>query len=141
MISEPVLIDTGPLIAFYSEADFHHSVCKQQMASLPVGKVYTCWPVITEAAYMLRKHPKQRDDLLLSLANEELVLLQLRERDLKPVHEILSRYDDQEIDLADARLLHLAERESIKSVFTLDRRHFSVLKKRDGEPLRMLPES
>ena len=66
MLSEPVLIDTGPLIALYNDRDPQHAACRELLASVPFGKAYTCWPVITEAAYMLRKRPSQRDDLLQS---------------------------------------------------------------------------
>lgn len=97
------------------------------MGMLPVGKAYTCWPVITEAAYMLRHRPAQRDDLLQSIVSGDIVLLSLRETDLMAVSKIMSTYHDQEIDLADACLLHLANRERIDAVFTLDRRHFSIL--------------
>ncbi|MBX6316249.1 MAG: hypothetical protein IRY99_25550 [Isosphaeraceae bacterium] len=36
-------------------------------------------------------------------------------------------YASAEPDLADAALMHLAEREGIDTVFTLDRRDFSIL--------------
>jgi len=140
MISEPVLMDTGPLIALYSEVDSHHTVCTEQMASLPVGKVYTCWPVITEAAYMLRKRPEQRTDLLQAVINGELSILRLRDRDIKPVRDIFAKYHDQQIDFADACLLHLADRENIEAIFTIDRRHFGILRKLNGQMLRILPE-
>ncbi len=141
MVNEPVLVDTGPLIALYSEEDVHHASCCEQMMGLPLGKAYTCWPVITEASYMLRKRPEHRDDLLQAVINNELVILRLRERDLEPIRDIFARYHDQEIDLADACLLHLADREDINAVFTIDRRHFGVFRKQNGNPLRLLPET
>lgn len=140
MLNEPVLIDTGPLIAIYSSGDRHHEQCKHLLSLLPVGKAYTCWPVLTEAFYMLRHRPRHRNDLLGSVLNGEMPLLRLRESDLARVQTIFDTYRDQEIDLADACLLHLAEREGINALFTLDRRHFSLLKKADGQLLKLLPE-
>jgi predicted nucleic acid-binding protein len=140
MLNEPVLVDTGPLIALYSSDDSYHLTCVEQMALLPVGKAYTCWPVITEAIYMLRHRPVQRDDLIQSIINGDLILLSLRERDLDEVRQVLRTYRDQQIDLADACLLHLANREGISAVFTLDRRHFSVFRTQSAQSLRLLPE-
>ena len=39
MLSEAVLIDTGPLIAFYSQQDTQHAACRELMDSVPFGKV------------------------------------------------------------------------------------------------------
>ena len=141
MVNEPVLIDTGPLIAFYNQQDPHHTSCRKQMESVPFGKAYTCWPVITEAVYMLRKKPEQRDDLLQAVIVGDLILQRLRERDLEPIRDVFAKYHDQQIDFADACLLHLANREDINAVFTLDRRHFGVFRRHNGKPLRLLPES
>ena len=140
MLSEAVLIDTGPLIAFYNQQDTQHAACRELMDSVPFGKAYTCWPVITEAAYMLRKRPEQRDDLIQAVIAGDLVLQRLRERDLEPVQDIFAKYHDQQIDLADACLLHLADREDISAVVTLDRRHFGLFRRKSGESLRLLPE-
>lgn len=140
MLNEPVLVDTGPLIALYSTDDAHHEACVDQMARLPVGKTYTCWPVLTETAYMLRHQPAQRDDLLQSIISGDLLLLSLRDRDLEGVRQVFQTYRDQQIDLADASLLHLANREGISVVFTLDRRHFSVFRTQSSQPIRLLPE-
>ena len=138
-MTDAVLIDTGPLIALYNQRDPQHEACRDQMDSIPFGKAYTCWPVITEAAYMLRKHRKHRDDLLRAIVAGDLVIQRLRELDMAPVQEVFSKYHDQEIDLADACLLHLADREDIDSILTLDRRHFSVLRRLDGSILHLLP--
>jgi predicted nucleic acid-binding protein len=89
---------------------------------------------------MLLMRPKQRDDLLLAVINGELIVLRLRDRDLKPIRDIFAKYHDQQIDLADACLLHLADRENINSVFTIDRRHFGIFHKKNGDVLRLLPE-
>ena len=75
-----------------------------------------------------------------SVINGDLILLPLRERELEEVRTIMHTYRDQQIDLADACLWHLANREEISAVFTLDRRHFSVFRNRVGQSLRLLPE-
>ncbi|MEM8947012.1 MAG: hypothetical protein AAGD11_17690 [Planctomycetota bacterium] len=52
---------------------------------------------------------------------------------------ILTKYRDQGVDLADACLVHLADRERITTVFTVDVRHFQLFRNQDREPLHLLP--
>jgi len=140
MISEPVLVDTEALLALYNARDPYHSACKKQAAALPIGKVFTCWPIITEAAYMLRKHPAERDHLLRQTQQQEFCLLPLRASDVQSIRDVFDKYHDQEVDLADASLVHLAERENINAIFTLDNRHFRIYRRLDGTPFRLLPD-
>jgi predicted nucleic acid-binding protein len=51
----------------------------------------------------------------------------------------MHKYADQKLDLADATLMHLANRSGIDQVFTLDRRHFSIFRNRDGRALTIVP--
>jgi predicted nucleic acid-binding protein len=44
MLSEPVLVDAGPLVALYNAHDPHHAACVEQLKLLPMGKTYTCLP-------------------------------------------------------------------------------------------------
>jgi uncharacterized protein len=57
-----VLIDTGPLVAIASEDDQYHQACVETLASLP-PPLLTCWPVMTEAAWLLRQHRPSLDRL------------------------------------------------------------------------------
>jgi predicted nucleic acid-binding protein len=139
MPNEPVLVDTGALASLFNPSDQHHRACAEVAKSLPIGKAYTCWPVITEATYLLRRHPAKRDSLLLAVEAGEFQLLSLEVEDLHHLRSIFDKYRDQQIDLADAVLLHLADREDIDDVFTVDRRHFSLFRKRDGSALRLFP--
>lgn len=138
MLNEPVLVDTGPLIALYNKADPWHDRCREMVSLLPVGKAYTCWPVVVEAAYILRGHPVDRNRLFEALLAEEFVLLPLDRDDLRTIQAILDKYRDQSVDFADAALVQLANRESISAVFTLDRRHFELFRLQNGAPFRLI---
>jgi uncharacterized protein len=140
MPNEPVLVDTGALAALFDPNDQYHGVCTEAAKKLPVGKAYTCWPVITEAAYLLRRYPVKRDSLLESVETGEFQLLSLHGSDLPAIREIFSKYHDQQIDFADAALLLLADREGLDNVFTVDRRHFSLFRKKNRKPLRLFPD-
>ena len=107
-----------------------------------MGKSFTCWPVLTEAAYLARSrlglaNPSQLFELV---SHRELELATLDLSDLRAIQDVYSKYHDQQVDLADAALLTLAERMSIHTIFTTDRRHFRLYTLRDGTPLQLLPD-
>ncbi len=132
-------MDTGPLIALNESKDPQHWACQEQAKLLPVAKSYTCWPVITEAAYRLRRYPVERGKLFRAVRDGVFVLLTLGPHDLQGIEAVFRNYHDQDVDLADACLLHLANREKIRRIFTLDRRHFGVFRTADGNPLECYP--
>jgi predicted nucleic acid-binding protein len=51
----------------------------------------------------------------------------------------MRRYRRFKPQLADAALIHLAERENLDVIFTLDRRDFSVYRLSSGRSLQILP--
>lgn len=53
-------------------------------------------------------------------------LAALDERDLLRMRELMKKYRDLPMDLADAALVAVGERKRIRRVFTLDRRDFEV---------------
>lgn len=57
---------------------------------------------------------------------EVLALVPLDRGDAPRMRELMSKYRDLPMDLADAALVRVAERERLRRVFTLDRRHFTV---------------
>ena len=59
--------------------------------------------------------------------------------DVQAALEILRRYQDLNIGLADASLVVLAQRHNATDVLTLDERHFRALRGRNGRPFRLLP--
>lgn len=58
---------------------------------------------------------------------------------LPGIAAILAKYAGLGIQLADASLVHLANREGIETMFTLDRRDFGVLRLAHGKKLRLIP--
>lgn len=137
-MSGQVLVDTGPIVAILSESDAHHHACVEQLQRLS-NPLLTCWPVITEAAWLLRAYPLAVGRLLSSFNCRPFDLLPLTEADLSGIAAILARYRGLGIQLADASLLHLANREGIETMFTLDRRDFGVLRLARGKKLRLIP--
>jgi uncharacterized protein len=134
----PVLVDTGPIVAILTASDAQHARCIDQLRSL-TGALVTCWPVITEAAWLLRSNPRAIERLLSSLNGLPFELASLAAQDVSGVATILKKYSDLGLQLADASLVHLANREKIDTIFTLDRRDFGILRLARGRKFRIVP--
>jgi len=137
-LTGPLLVDTGPIVAILLESDEHHEACVEQLRHIG-GPLLTCWPVITEAAWLLRLYPRAIRRLLSSCNGRPFELVPLSATDLPGIAAILSKYESLGIQLADASLVHLANREGIDLMFTLDRRDFGVLRLAHGKRLRLIP--
>lgn len=120
-----VLVDAGPLIAWIHADDQHHERCVAALRELtePLG---TVWPVLTEAMYLLSFSWKAQETLWEMLERGVVVLLPLDSREVSRMRELMKKYKDLPMDLADAALVAVAEREKIRRIFTLDRRDFEV---------------
>lgn len=135
-----VLLDTGPLVAILSRRDDYHRVCVEQLRELS-PPLLTRWPVLTEAAWLLRKEPLAIQRLFQGFETGLLKLLALDETAAPWIAAFLHRYRELGAQLADACLMYLAEHEGIETVFTLDRRDFSVYRLSDKRALNILPEA
>jgi len=134
-----VLVDTGPLVAMLFRADEHHETCVNVLRSIP-GPLFSCWPVITEAAWLLRADQRAVQQLLRSISDGFPVLLPLVESEARKIADVMSEYENLEPQLADAALVYLGQREGIDTIFTLDRRDFSVYRSSKNREFRILPE-
>jgi len=125
-------------IAILSRCDQYHRTCVEALRDMP-GPLFTCWPVITEAAWLLRRSAEAVQQLLRSMDTGFLELLTLSSEDAVPIASILKKYRDIQIQLADAALVHLAGRDGLDTIFTLDHRDFSVYRLPKGKSFRISP--
>ena len=133
-----VLVDAGPLVALVSARDQHHQTCKEFLDSLRPPLI-TFWPALTEAAWLLRNRSRALFKLLECCAGGLFLPLELDPEAPAWIAAFLRRYERLEAQLADAALVYLAEREKIDTVFTFDRRDFSVYRLSSGRSLKLLP--
>lgn len=86
----------------------------------------TVWPAFTEAMYLLNFSWEAQAALWDMLATDALDILPLDKTDVVRMRELMQKYRDLPMDFADAALVHVAEHEKIRRVFTLDRRDFMI---------------
>jgi predicted nucleic acid-binding protein len=134
-----ILVDTGPLVAILSPKDQYHTVCVNALRDMP-GPLLSCWPVITEAAWLLRKFPQTVQQLLRSIDGRFLELLPLAGGEAEAIAALMKRYEDMHPQLADVALVYLASREKIETIFTLDQRDFSIYRSGRRNIFRIVPE-
>lgn len=133
-----ILVDTGPLVAVIRSDDQHYETCA---ATLPLLQepLLTPWPVISEAMHLL-KYSQQAQDALWEMIETEIVLLtDLNADDMKRMRYLMRKYRDLPMDLADAALVAVAERERINRIFTTDRRDFSIYKPAGMKRFEIIP--
>lgn len=135
-----ILVDAGPLVALIHADDQHHHRCTAVLRSLrePLG---TVWPVFTEAMYLLNFSSQAQEALWEVMDRAVVRLLSLDEGDIPRMRELMRKYRDLPMDLADAALVRVAEREKLRRVFTLDRRDFQVYRPSRLGRFSLLPTS
>ena len=120
-----ILVDAGPLVAFLSKDDHHHD---RVMEVFPLIRepMLTVWPVIAEVMYLLRTSLQAQEGIWELLEADALLIADLGTDHRTRMRHLMRKYRDLPMDLADAGLVAVAERERISRIFTLDRRDFEV---------------
>ena len=119
MAETKVIVDTGPLVAYWNRKDEHHAwaVDRWQALSQPV---YTCEAVISETAFLLRDDGFSPEPLWAAMEREIVrVEFDFRSNQADLLH-LLRKYADQPMSVADACLVRLAELSGEAAVFTTD---------------------
>jgi predicted nucleic acid-binding protein len=122
-----ILVDAGPLIALIHEDDNEHERCRDAFATMdePLG---TVWPVLAEAMHLLSFSWRAQEALWDMMETGAVEILPIGIDDVPRMKELMRKYRDLPMDLADATLVRVAERERLRQIFTLDRRDFQLYK-------------
>jgi predicted nucleic acid-binding protein len=134
-----VLVDTGPLVALLSNDDSNHEDCVKQLHSIR-PPLLTSWPVLTEADWLLRTRPSAVQQMMTWISAGIITLLPLGDEAVPWIAAFLRKFRKISPQIADASLVYLAERDNLNTVFTLDRRDFSVYRFGRNHSFRLLPE-
>ena len=133
-----VLVDAGPLVALIERTDRNHERSVAALKTL-TGRLITVWPAFTEAMYLLRDSDRSQEALWDIVATGAMDFAALGTDDEPRMRELMRDYRDQPMDLADAALVHVAERDGVPRIFTLDRRHFEVYRLHGRRRFQILP--
>jgi predicted nucleic acid-binding protein len=133
-----VLVDAGALVAILNGRDNDHAVCVDVLKSLR-RPLITTWMPVTEAMYLLDISIAAQGALLEMIERGVLKVISLGADDLPSIRALINKYSDQPMDFADASLVHVANRERLQEIFTLDRRDFGVYRLKQNRSFTILP--
>jgi predicted nucleic acid-binding protein len=124
------LLDTGFLLAVLDEDDDLHKVCVA--ALLQESQPVLPDVVLPELAFMVLRELGY-DTLfrfVRSIVAQEVPLVRATPADLERSIEIMDQYRDSRIDFVDSVIAAIAERLGIRTIMTVDRTHFRLLRPR-----------
>lgn len=134
-----MIVDTSALLAFFDRNEPDHAAVTAvlQEAEQRIVSPY----VVAELDYLVAtRHGVDAELAVLDeLAGGAWDLAAMGPDEIRGAREVIERYADQRIGIADASIVVLADRWSDDVVVTLDRRHFDVLRPLRGGRFRVLP--
>jgi uncharacterized protein len=119
-----VLVDAGPFVALIDRRDKHHARCVEALRAV-TDPLVTVWPALVEAMYLLDGWQEQAA-LWAMVEAGPIALAPLGEEDVPRLRTLMAKYRDLPMDLADACLVHVAERDGYRRILTVDHTDFEV---------------
>ena len=138
MGGDPALLDTGVLVAFLHRDDRDHEAATVALANHR-GALLTTEAVLTESAYLLSRTIGGAAACIEFFVRGGATLVPASRRSLVRCREILDSYSDLPADFADATLVALGEELEILTIYSLDRRGFSIYRTSDGRAFDVWP--
>ena len=114
-----VLLDTGPLVSFLASRSKHFVWVNELLKRLS-PPLLTCEPVLTEAAFLLKREGGDTDALFALLDRGVMRIGMRMDQEQTDLRALMRRYRDRPMSLADACLVRMAELHTDAHVLTLD---------------------
>ena len=135
-----LVLDTGVLYAALDRHDGAHAACRGLLEGATEALVLPS-PILPEVDYWVSKAlgAGAMIALLADIERGAFRVEDLVDVDYRRISEVLDKYSDQDVGFVDAAVLAVTERLEEKKVATLDRRHFAVLRTRNGRTLKLVP--
>lgn len=140
--NEYLIIDTGFFIALGNLKDQFHKKAIKVLEHLPKKKWITTWPVLTEVCHLLLNvSPDKLLPFLKNLERGAFSVYNLSEKDYVTLCELMTKYADLPMDLADASLVILANHLKHGDILSTDCRDFKTYRWKSRSPFNNLFES
>jgi predicted nucleic acid-binding protein len=132
------LIDTGAMLALLDRNDRWHRPCVRAFEQLRLP-LMTSEAVLTELFHLIGDSRRDVEASWKLARSGAILLAPLEHAELPAIHELMSLYADRPMDFADATLVHLARRERLTTIFTIDQSDFNTYRIEGNRRFRVLP--
>ena len=135
-----IIADTSGLLAAMDPDERHHEACRRVIIEETQPAVVSPF-VLAELDYLIQRKLGVAAELAMleDVAAGAYRLVEVTSGDIAVCKSIAARFQDLRFGLADASVIHLANRHSTASILTLDERHFRAVQDGKGRPFRLLP--
>ena len=132
------LIDTGAILALLDRTDRWHRICVDAFTRFRLPLV-TSEAVLTELFHLVGDSRHEMEAAWRLVRSGAIVLAAIEDSELPQIQTLMSRYSDRPMDFADATLVHLAKREALSTIFTVDHADFDTYRIEGRRRFRVLP--
>lgn len=132
------LIDTGAILALLDRDDEWHNACRQAFDATHLP-LLTTEAVLTEAFHLTSRDFGDIRGLWTLLSCGSVRLAVIAHEELPEIHALMTKYRDRPMDFADATLVHLAARESLSLILTVDHDDFETYRVGGCKKFTILP--
>ena len=135
-----MIVDTSVLLAYFDDKDAAHDYVCSPIEHADEPLIVSPF-VVAELDYLLlsRYGVAIETRVLRELASGAWELAEVSLSQLRDATDLVVHYNDFKIGITDAVNVVLAQAYRTTRVATLDRRHFSVLRRPDGRALTIVP--
>jgi uncharacterized protein len=124
-----IIVDTSAMLAAYDRKDYYHFKISQTLAKAKPGTLVMSQFILAELDYLITTRIGVEAELAMLtdvIANINVTALDSTE--LLAAKNVVSKYREHAIGIADASMVVLAKRCRTLHLLTLDQRHFRVIK-------------
>lgn len=135
-----MIADTSGLLALFNRTEHEHEAVHRLVAGLDRPLIVSPY-VVAELDYLIATRVGVTAELavLAELASGAYELAPFDASDVVRATEVIERYSDQALGLADASIVVLADRSGTRELLSLDHRHFDVVRPITGGRFKLLP--
>jgi predicted nucleic acid-binding protein len=132
------LADTGALLALLDRDDRRHRPCVEAFKTLTLP-LLTTTAVLTELIHMVGDSTREVASAWRFVRSGAVRVRPIADHDLPSLEALMLKYRDRPMDFADATLVHLAHREGLSSIFTVDHDDFETYRIAGRRRFRIVP--
>jgi hypothetical protein len=137
-MNQKIIVDTSPLVAILSSGDNYHQICVETLKIIE-PPMLTTWAVITETLWLIRQNKMAIKSLFIMIEGGLLEVPTLPDNSIIWLKNFMLKYHDMGVQIADASLCYLAETYQLDTVFTLDKKDFSIYKIANNKVFNIIP--